>query len=90
MRNLLALFAAALLVFVVTGWYLGWYSVQSTPAEEGHNAVHIDIDRHKIGDDLHKGSEKLQETIDKGRTDQIGKSSDASAIDPIRPASNDQ
>jgi hypothetical protein len=89
MRNLLALFAAALLIFVVAGWYLGWYSFETTPAQEGHNAVHIDIDRRKIGDDLQKGSEKLQDAIDKNRPDAAGKRSDTSALDPIRPDDNE-
>jgi hypothetical protein len=81
MRNLLAFLAALVLTVACVGWYLGWYTVESTPAQAGHNAVQIDIDRHKIGDDLHKGSEKLQEALDKNRDDKGQKDGPAKRAD---------
>jgi hypothetical protein len=65
MRNLLAFFAAVIIAFAGVGWYLGWYQVERTPAASGKDAVKIEIDRTKIGTDLHKGGEKLQDVIDK-------------------------
>jgi hypothetical protein len=63
MRNLLALAAAALVIFAGLGWYLGWYQVKTEPAGDGHRQVTIDIDGPKIGKDLKKGEEKVHELI---------------------------
>src|SRR6185437_2060010 len=66
MRNLLALFGAALLTVVGVGWYLGWYKVRSQPASvPGQHSVNIDIDTHKIGSDLQKGEQKIQQLLDR-------------------------
>jgi hypothetical protein len=65
MRNLLAFMAAVVLAFAGAGWYLGWYQVESAPAPAGKNAVKIEIDRAKIGDDLQKGEEKLHDALEK-------------------------
>jgi len=65
MRNLLALLAAAVLVFAGVGWYLNWFKVQSVSEAFGHRSVNIDIDSHKISDDLHKGEAKVQQAIEK-------------------------
>jgi len=65
MRNLLALLAAALLVFAGVGWYLGWYKISSTSDESGHRKINIDVDKNKIADDLNKGREKLRELLAK-------------------------
>src|SRR5579859_1514380 len=64
MRNLLALLAAVVLVFAGVGWYRGWYRVQSNAAPPGHHAVNIDIDKDKIGRDLHDGEAELQKVLD--------------------------
>src|SRR5262245_64803652 len=63
MRNLLALLAAALLVFAGVGWYLGWYKISSTSDESGHRKINIDLDKNKIADDLNKGREKLRDLL---------------------------
>lgn len=74
MRNLLALFGAALLTVVGVGWYLGWYKVRSQPASvPGQHSVNIDIDTHKIGSDLQKGEQKLQQLLDKSKGDDTKK-----------------
>ena len=66
MRNLLALFGAALLTVVGVGWYLGWYKVGSQPASvPGQHRVNIDIDTNKIGKDLQNGEQKLQNILEK-------------------------
>jgi len=73
MRNLLAFLAAALIAFIGLGWYLGWYSFQRTPTLAGHQVFNVDINATKIRQDLakgvQKGEEKLQEVLDKNKTD---------------------
>jgi hypothetical protein len=65
MRNMLALLSAVVLLFAGVGWYRGWYHVQSSPARAGHHAVNIDIDKEKIGKDLHDGEEELQKVLER-------------------------
>jgi hypothetical protein len=66
MRNMLALFGAALLTVVCAGWYLGWYKVRSQPASvPGQHSVNIDIDTNKITKDLQKGEQRLQQMLEK-------------------------
>ena len=66
MRNMLALFAAAILTVVGLGWYLGWYKLQpalsSTP---GHQSVNIDIDGKKLNADLKTGEKKAEKVLDR-------------------------
>jgi hypothetical protein len=65
MRNLLALLATAILTVAGLGWYLDWYKVRSQPASvPGQRSVGIDINTHKISEDLHQGEEKLQNFLD--------------------------
>jgi hypothetical protein len=64
MRNLLALLAALLLIFAGLGWYLDWFKLKQQPADPGHNNVSIDINTHKIGQDLHNGEQQLQKILD--------------------------
>lgn len=65
MRNLLALFAFALLTVLVVGWYLDWYSVRSTASEPGRTTVHIDIDQQKIREDLERGRDRLHNALER-------------------------
>jgi hypothetical protein len=66
MRNMLALFGAALLTVVGMGWYLGWYKVRSQPASvPGQHSVNIDIDTNKISKDFQQGEQKLQQMLEK-------------------------
>ena len=83
MRNILALLGFALLTFAAAGWYLDWYKVQSTTTPDGHRHIDIDIHSKKIGDDLHRGSEKLHDAWEKR-----GKSESATnpLVGPPRPA----
>ncbi|HZV04936.1 MAG TPA: hypothetical protein VE999_07630 [Gemmataceae bacterium] len=74
MRNMLALFGAALLTLVGVGWYLGWYKVRSQPASvPGQHSVNIDINTNKISNDLHQGEQKLQQWLDKKGGDESKK-----------------
>jgi hypothetical protein len=63
MRNLLALAAAAILMFAVVGWWLGWYQITSTPDGTGHQNIHIDVNKNKISEDLKKGKAKLYDLL---------------------------
>jgi hypothetical protein len=69
MRNLLALLGAAIVSFALVGWYLDWYKLRRTPAEDGHHSVNIDIDRGKIGKDLQRGGERLHDVIERSKRD---------------------
>jgi hypothetical protein len=84
MRNLLAFLAAVLIAFLGLGWYLGWYSFQRVPTMTGHAGYNVDINSTKIRQDLAKGvqqgEEKLQEVLDKNKTD--AKTPDKPALDP--------
>jgi hypothetical protein len=86
MRNLLAFLAAALLTFVVLGWYLDWYKVSSAPASGGHREVKINVNTPKIGEDFEKGGQKVREMLEKGgNKDKKDKKSPATVIDPKTP-----
>lgn len=77
MRNMLALFGAALLTVVGAGWYLGWYKVRSQPASvPGQHSVNIDINTNKISKDLQQGEEKLQQMLEKKTGEEAKKASD--------------
>lgn len=65
MRNLLAFFAAVSLTVAGLGWYLGWYKVQSAPGQPGRRNVNIEVNTVKIGADIQRGSERLQDLLNK-------------------------
>ena len=83
MRNLLALLSALVLLFAGVGWYRGWYRIQNSAAPAGHHAVNIDIDKDKIGKDLHEGEEELQKVIEKSLKEDSGKRSE-----PVPPGAS--
>jgi hypothetical protein len=66
MRNLLAFLAAVCLTVGVSGFYLGWYTVETAPAPQGKRTVNIEINTIKIGEDIQRGSEHLQDLIKDG------------------------
>jgi hypothetical protein len=63
MRNLLAFLASVCLTVAVSGWYLGWYTVETPPAPSGRRNVNIEINTVKIGEDIQRGSERLQDLL---------------------------
>ena len=65
MRNILALVGAALVTFAVVGWYRGWYQVETEPGPGGKSEVKIDINGPKIEKDLHQGTQKLENALEK-------------------------
>jgi len=69
MRNMLAFLAALVLIFAGLGWYLDWYRLGTSQISEGHRQITIDINTAKIGQDLSKANEKLQNKLaDKNKT----------------------
>ncbi len=66
MRNLLALLAAVTLLVAGIGLWRGWFSIETTPPDaEGHRNITIDVDTQKVSSDIHKGEEKIHQTMDK-------------------------
>jgi hypothetical protein len=76
MRNILAFLAATVLLIGGTGWYLGWFTVQSTAGAAGKRQVNIEVDSRKISEDLQKGTEKIQSVIDQSRAADASSTSD--------------
>jgi hypothetical protein len=69
MRNLLALFGLAVILFLGLGWYLNWYSFRAVaPAEPGRKTYTIDINTKKISEDvrqkIREGEERLHDFFD--------------------------
>jgi hypothetical protein len=69
MRNLLAFVGAVVLTVACAGWFLGWYTLRSTPAPAGHRSVNVEFDTNKIGHDIHRGEARLQELLQKDGKD---------------------
>ncbi len=85
MRNILAFLAASVICLAGVGWYLGWYSVQSTAGAAGKRQVNVEIDGRKISDDLQKGTEKIQQAIDQNRAADATNPTDNSKLEKTRP-----
>jgi hypothetical protein len=67
-KNLLALLAAAVLVFLGAGYYLDWYRIRPTGADANRQSFNVDINGKKIRDDVNRGvkdgAEKLHDVIE--------------------------
>jgi hypothetical protein len=88
MRNLLAFFAGVCLTFVSVGWYLDWYTIETSPAGSGHRNVSIDFNTTKISTDIQHGSARLQGWLAR-QTDAVKESAAATEkvkIDPKKDA----
>jgi hypothetical protein len=81
MRNILAFLAAMVILIGGAGWYLNWFSVQSTAGASGKRQVNIEVDSRKISEDLQKGTEKLQQVIDQTRAADSSTSSDKAKLE---------
>lgn len=67
MRNLFVLFSAAVCLFVVLGWFFGWYRVVDIQSNGGTHRLQIDVDTNKIRADFDRGQARLRETLDRLR-----------------------
>ena len=63
MRNLLAFLAAVVLLVGGTGWYRGWYVVESQPADLGKMAFRVEVDCLQIGRDAQDGVRALRQAF---------------------------
>lgn len=63
MRNMLAFVAALLITLGAVGFYLGWFNVHSAPGPEGNTSFRLDVNTNKIGEDIRKAEEKLQQRL---------------------------
>jgi hypothetical protein len=88
MRNLLAFLAFVVLGFAGVGWYLDWYKIERSAAPEGHRAYNVEVDTSKIREDVHKGSERVQEALDKNLKEDGAKRADSSKTDSDKPVAN--
>ncbi|MBL8824919.1 MAG: hypothetical protein JNJ77_20195 [Planctomycetia bacterium] len=62
MRNLIFLLFLGTVIFLVAGWILDWYDINSVKNSNGKTSIQFDIDRDKIKEDWNKGSKKLNDT----------------------------
>ena len=69
MRNLIFLLFMGVVVFFVAGWFLDWYDITGVKNSEGKTSIQFDINRGKIKDDFHKGTQKLNETVEQIKDD---------------------
>ena len=67
MRNLLALLGAAIVTFLVVGYFLDWYHIQAIPGSDGHRQVNIDVNTPKITTDLKQGEATVEHLIEKNK-----------------------
>jgi hypothetical protein len=65
MRSLFTFLGAALVAFLVLGWFLDWYKISTTPTDGGRRQVKIDLNIPKIGEDFKKGEQKAEQVIEK-------------------------
>ena len=83
MRNLLALFGALVATFLVAGYFLGWYSIQTQKAAPGRH--HIEIDGTKIRQDLDRVGEQTRDWINSKSQQTTEKQPDNSAAPTPKP-----
>ena len=51
-------------VSYVAGWFLDWYDITGVKNSEGKTSIQFDINRGKIREDLKKGTQKFNETVE--------------------------
>jgi len=75
MRNLIFLLFMGVVVFLVAGWFLDWYDINSIKNGNGKTSITVDFNGTKIKEDINKGSQKFNDTMhnlqdDKSKTNQ--------------------
>src|SRR5436190_9813477 len=85
MRNMLAFVAALALTVVGAGWYLGWFTLHTAPSDNGQQSVTVDINTKKIGEDLKKGAEKVQQKLAEKAREAEKKKAEKAAAEPEKP-----
>jgi hypothetical protein len=64
MRNIVFLGFLALVVFLIAGWFLDWYSIKGAGTSGGKTNFSVEFDSNKFNADLQRGKQKLADTID--------------------------
>ena len=67
MRNILALVGAAVVAFLVVGWYLGWYQISRNASPGGKQGIQVDLNSDKISTDVKNAGEQGAEIVDQIR-----------------------
>lgn len=80
MRNLVFLAFLALVVFLVTGWFMDWYSLTGVGGANGKTQFQFELDTSKIKQDLSKGKDKFNQTVENVKKDIPSKPSPTSSI----------
>jgi hypothetical protein len=62
MRNLLSLLILGAFIFLVAGWFLDWYDINSVKNSNGKTSIQFDINGNKIKEDINKGTQKFNDT----------------------------
>jgi hypothetical protein len=75
MRNLIFLLFMGVVVFLVAGWFLDWYDINSIKNGNGKTSITVDFNGTKIKEDINKGTQKFNDTMhnlqdDKNKTSQ--------------------
>jgi hypothetical protein len=86
MRNLLAFLAFLVIAFLGLGWYLGWYSFRTVPADAGHRGYTIDINAQKIETDVQKGVRSGEQELHDVLQNAKSTAATPAATDPKTPA----
>ena len=68
MRNTLAFLAAAVIVLGAAGWYLDWFKLSSNPNGDGHQNIMLDVDTHKVGQDVSTAVKKGEQALEKDKS----------------------
>lgn len=80
MRNLVFLVFLALVVFLITGWFMDWYSLTSVGSAGGKQQFQFELDTAKIKQDLSKGRDKFNQTVENVRKEVPTKAAPTSAV----------
>ena len=63
MRNLLALIGLLVVVFVVVGWYCGWYTISVNREPDGNLQIKTNVNTEKVSSDSSAFFEKVGELV---------------------------
>jgi hypothetical protein len=65
MRNLLALAALLVILFLVVGYFQQWYAIEETTAADGQKSYRVVFFTKKIQEDVKKETQEVGEMLNK-------------------------
>jgi hypothetical protein len=71
MKNTLALIGLVVVLAIGLGWYFGWYQFSTSPGEDGHRKINVDVNTKKIIEDEQNLQKKVTGAIN-NQTQQQG------------------